>query len=221
MKQINLLSKSCNILWRILPWVLLIVVLWFNGCSGNSPAPKTTKVTVPETKGKFDFKVPDHVPIQQKPKIVTETNTVYVENKLEQKLIDENKKIKADFKKANDSIKELMFAEKAKLNKYSSDFENDDFKLNVSGIVEGEIKTMTPSYTIKEKKVEVPIKQTKFRLLLGAGVGVNKQLNQGVYKADINFQNAKGDIKSFDYLKINDQDYFLIGYKKSIFEIKK
>jgi hypothetical protein len=49
MKQINLFSQW-NTIWKILPWVLLIVILWFRGCSSDSKSPQVAKVTVPEGK---------------------------------------------------------------------------------------------------------------------------------------------------------------------------
>jgi hypothetical protein len=47
MTQINLFSQSWNTLWKILPWVFLILVLWFRGCSSDTKSPQIAKVTVP------------------------------------------------------------------------------------------------------------------------------------------------------------------------------
>jgi hypothetical protein len=51
--------------------------------------------------------------------------TIYTKNPINQKLIAENEKLKADFAVANDSIKQL-FGTAVKLNKFSTKFEDDN-----------------------------------------------------------------------------------------------
>jgi hypothetical protein len=69
------------------------------------------------------------------------------------------KKLKADFAVANDNIKQLLFGTAIKLNKFSTKFEDDNLLLNIDGVVQGEVQ-VTPSYTIKKKRVAV-VKQKK------------------------------------------------------------
>jgi hypothetical protein len=220
---INLFSKSWNTIWKILPWILLIVVLWFRGCSSDTKSPQIAKVTIPEVKGKFEHKKPTHEPIYKDSIIIVAGKTIYTKNPINQKLIAENEKLKADFAVANDSIKQLLFGTAIKLNKFSTKFEDDNLLLNIEGVVQGEVQEVTPSYTIKKKEVAVVVKQkeTVFRVLVGGAVGVNKELNQAAYQLDLNFQNRKGNIISAEYLNIGNQQFGLIGFKKSIINIKK
>jgi hypothetical protein len=51
-------------------------------------------------------------------------------------------------------IKQLLFGTAIKLNKFSTKFEDDNLLLNIDGVVQGEVQ-VTPSYTIKKKRVAV------------------------------------------------------------------
>lgn len=217
MKQINLHSPIFKkvILW--LPWVFFFGLLWLRGCSGTTPSPQLVKVTVPEVKGKFEAKKPVNVPIGQK---VVKGETIYKNNPIDPKLIAENEKLKRDFAKANDSIKKLQFAKAVQLNEFSSDFEDDNIILNINGIVQGEVKEITPNYKIKEKKIEVPVKvkQTVLRLLAGVEVGNNVLLSNPIFKANLLLQNREGNVLSVSY---DSQKNIYFGYSFSIFNIKK
>jgi hypothetical protein len=55
---------------------------------------------------------------------------------------------------------------------------------------------------------------------VGGAVGVNKELNQAAYQLDLIFKTEKV-ISSAEYLNIGNQQFGLIGFKKSIINIKK
>jgi hypothetical protein len=217
MKQINLNSPILKEFFKYLGWVLLFASLWFRGCSGNTPLPQIVKVTVPEIKGKFEAQQPVNVPIGQK---VSKGETVYKDNPIDPKLLAENEKLKNDFAKANDSIKKLQFAKAVQLNKFSTKFEDDNLLLNIDGIVQGEVKEITPNYTIKEKKIEVQVKpkETVFRLLGGMELGNNTKLDGFAAKANLMLQNKKGNILSGSF---DTNQTIWIGYNFSIFDIKR
>lgn len=73
----------------------------------------------------------------------------------------------------------------------------------------------------KRKKIPINEKEVVLRTLIGGEIGLNKELNQGTYKLNIGLQNAKNDIIRGSYQKIGTNEYFLVGYDKSIFTIKK
>lgn len=216
---INLYHPLWKEFLKYLGWILLFVFLWFRGCSATTPATQTAKVIVPEVKAKFEAKKPVHEPVVIKAnspqlKISTEPNP------LVQKLVKENERLVQDFAKANDSIKQLSFNKAIQLNKFSTKFEDENVVLNINGVVQGEVKEITPNYTIKERKMEVPVKskETVFRLLGGLELGNNIQLDAFKVKANLMFQNRKGNIitGSFD----TNQTVW-VGYNISIFDIKK
>ena len=235
MTQINLQSPYIKELMKYLGWVLLFIVLWFKGCSGATPTPQIAKVIIPEVKGIFESKKPVHVPIVNqsnstllknsvvKDYLTTGKENLQVENPIDKNLIAENEKLKNDFAKANDSIKKLSFNKAIQLNKFSTNFEDENIIINVNGVVQGEVKEITPNYTIKKKEVEVPVKvkETVFRVLAGGAIGLNKEMNQAAYKLDLNFQNRKGNIISAEYLNIGGQEFGMVGYKHSIINIKR
>lgn len=232
MTQINLQSPYIKEFVKYLGWILLFVFLWFRGCSGSTPTPQIAKVIIPEVKGTFQAKKPVHEPIPKWSNSTTlkisqsnidkndSQNDLMLKNEGLMLLVAENEKLKLDFAKSNDSIKELKYKDAVQLHNFNSKFEDDNLILNINGIVQGEVKEVTPDYTIKEKKMEVPLKQkeTVFRLLGGLEVGNTTKLDAFKLKANLMFQNRKGNIisGSFDTGK-----NVWLGYNVSIFDVKR
>ena len=220
--SINLYSPLWKEFLKYLGWILLFVVLWFRGCNRSEIPNSSLKVIVPEAKGTFEAKKPVHEPILIKAnsRELKKGKITFIENPIDKKLIDENEKLKSDYAKANDSIKQLSFNKAIQLNKFSTKFEDENLLLNINGVVQGEVKEITPNYTIKEKKIEVPVKvkETVFRILGGLEVGNTAQLDAFKLKANLMFQNRKGNIisGSFD----TDQTIW-VGYNVSIFDVKR
>lgn len=221
--QINILDPRVKTFFKsYLGWILFFVMIWFHGFSVNET--KTVKVLVPAVTGKLESKKPESKPIEIKQEPISEVKKdglVYVENPLNKKLIEENKKLKSDYSKMSDSLKSKAYDKAIELNTFSYKSEDKYLKLTIDGIVRGEVQQITPIYEIKEREAEAVVKQTYLRVLAGGAVGINKDLNQGIYKFDINFQNKKGDILSAEYLRVNDQDFGMIGFKKSILNLKR
>jgi hypothetical protein len=201
--------------FKYLGWVLLFTLLYFRGCS--SPSLQLAKVTVPEVKGIFEAKKPTIIPIRQ---YLSNGKIITIENPINAKLLAENINLQVDFANANDSIKKLQYANAIQLNKFSSIFEDDNIKIDINGIVQGEVKEVSPSYIIKSKTIEVPViqKETAFRLLGGLEVGNNTKLDAFSVKANLMFQNRKGNILSASF---DTNQNIWIGYSFSIFNIKR
>lgn len=222
--QINSLYPLIKESIKYLGWILLFLALWFKGCSGSTQEPQLVKVIVPEVKGSFEPKKPVHKELEKpSSRGQQKGETVYKENPIDKKLIAENEKLKTDFAKANDSIRQLLFSQAVQLNKFSTKFEDEHLILNIDGVVQGEVKEITPNYTIKKKKIEVAVKQkeTVFRFLGGGAIGLDQATAKIAYRTDLGFQNKKGDIVSIEFLKIGSQNYGMVGFKKSIFSIKR
>ncbi len=219
MKQINLQSPLLKEAFKYLGWFLLIIFIWFHGCSKGDGTQKVT-VTVPEVKGKFEPKKPEHKPIVINENKKANTQKVFIENPIDPQILAENEKLKQDFEKANDSIKKLQFAKAVQLNKFSTDFEDDNILININGIVQGEVKEITPGYKIKEKTLEVPVKtkETFLRVLVGAEIEYKPGYIRPIIKGNLYLQNKKGNILSLGY--DNFQNYYL-GYNISILNLKK
>lgn len=221
MKPINLQSPFIKEAFKYLGWVLLFFVLWFKGCSATKKSTVTAKVIVPEVKGKFEAKKPVNVKIEPSSRRQEKGKTVYKDNPIDPLLVAENEKLKQDFAKEIDSLKRIIAYNKSvQLNKFSSDFEDDNVVININGIVQGEVKEITPSYTIKKKKVEVQVKpkETVFRLLGGFELGNNTKLDGFKAKGNLMLQNKKGNIISASF---DTNQTIWLGYNFSIFDIKR
>lgn len=222
--QINLRSPVLITALKYIAFALIFhfVLGWFKGCSSGPKKEDTQTVVIPAIAGKFEAKKPKSTPLEIKQTPIQEPkkgSTVYKENPLNKKLVEENEKLKSDYAKMSDSLKSKAYDKAIQLNMFSSKFEDDNLFLNINGTVRGEIQEVgVPSYTIKKREVEAKTKETVFRLLAGAEVGSSIITSKLNFKANLMFQNRKGDVisGSFD----TDQTVW-IGYNKSIFNIKR
>lgn len=189
--------------------LLLTIILTTGSCS--HPKPQTITVTVPKIIGSFK---------PQKPKVINSIDKEYINNPINDQLISENEKLKQDYEKSNDSLKKILFANAVKLSKFASTFENDTIKIDINGVVQGEVKEITPKYVIKERKVDVQVipKETVFRLLGGLEIGNTTKFNAFTAKANLLFQNRKGNMLSVGY---DTNKRICIGKTWSIFDLKR
>ena len=223
------MTQLKNIDWYKVTFLVLAVVfaiLWLRGC-GAAQTPQLVEVTLPEVRGTFKPKKPiNHplnIPITSYSHRQENGTEVFVENPDNEKLIAENDSLKSAFAKETDSLKKQLAYEKAvQLNNFSTDFDDENLELHINGVVQGEVKEITPSYKIKPKTIEVPVKakETVFRVLVGAEVGVQTSLNMNKLplKANLMLQNRKGNIWSGGY---DNNGVAWIGFNVSIFNWKK
>lgn len=181
---------------------ILLIIIWFKGCKETKPIP---------TKGTFKT---DTIILHEKIKgkiikVKGKEIIVYKNNEINKELAEENYNLQIAYINAKDSLeKEKLYKTAIELKSFNQPFENDSFKANVKGIVQGEVKSLQLDYEIKK----VPIKETKFRMLLGGGV---------TFKAvdlNVGFQNAKGNILEVGY---DTEKNIRVGYKQSLFSKKK
>lgn len=211
--------------WFKVGFLFLAIVfcfLWLRGC-GAPKTPQTVTVTVPEVVGSFKAQKPVNHPVNIPavlPKI-DKSKIVKIENPIDANLILENEKLKADFAKETDSLKSLLYERAIQLNNFSTKFEDDNLELNIDGVVQGEVKEITPSYKIKQKEIKAEIKcrETAFRVLVGAKIGI-PTYNALVLplQANLMFQSRKGNVLSLGYDNIGT---IWVGYNFSILNIKK
>lgn len=186
--------------------VVLFIILWFRGCS-NSEFPN---VSIP-TKGTFKTDtIIKHETLPGKTiKIKGKEVIVYKNNEINKELALENYNLQIAYINAKDSLeKEKLYKSAIELKSFNQPFENDNFKANIKGIVQGEVKELQLDYEIKK----VPEKVVKFRLLAGLGI------NTDAVNANLGFQNKKGGILEVGY---DTQKRINIGYKVSLFKISK
>jgi len=193
-------------LFKWLGWVLFFLLLWFQGCRNkNEPVTEIPKNGSFKTDTVIQHKTLPGKTITVKGKEVI----VYKNNEINKELALENYNLQIAYINAKDSLeKEKLYKAAITLKSFNQPFENDNFKANVSGIVQGEVKSMKFDYELKK----LPIKEIKFRMLLGGGITLKA--------ADLNlgFQNRKGNVLEVGY---NSDKEIRIGYKQSLFSINK
>ena len=214
MQQINLNNIRIPEWIKYFGWILAIaILLWVKSCSPE-PKTKTVTITIPEKKGSFTPVKPTSIKVTEYK--LEKGDPIITENPLNKKLLEENKNLKDKFKSVSDSIKLVMFEEANQINQFSSKFEDDNLILNINGIARGEVKEITPSYTIKQQRASVLVenKLPGLRMLGGVEVGNTRTLDDLSFKGSVLFQNRKGNIISAGY--DTDKKVWL-GYYRSIF----
>ena len=222
--QINLFDQKFKKSLLYLGWILLILLLFFRGCGASVPG--TTKVTIPAiTKTLPVDTIVKHETIKI-PKWYKDTKTEkkYLKDltEAEQRIIayqEEIDNMQSEFM-WSDSIKQAeLYRLATELKSFESNFEDENLKLTINGIIGGnQVKEMTPTYTIKAKKIDVPQKQVKFRMLVGGGLGNSLTFDKPLFNGNVGFQNAKGNVLRFSF---DTEQRIMIGYDFSLFKITK
>lgn len=226
--QVNLFGaqakKAYKYLFSFGGWILLFLLLWFK-CCGNSDVEKNS-VTIPAiTKTLPADTIVKHETIKvAKWYKDTKTEKKYLKDltEAEQRIIayqEEIDNMQSEFM-WSDSIKQAeMYRLATELKNFESNFEDENLKLTINGIIGGnKVKEMTPTYTIKSQKVDVPQKQVKFRMLVGGGLGNSINFDKPLFNGNVGFQNAKGNILRFSF---DSEQRIMIGYDFSLFKITK
>lgn len=211
---------------KYLGWIILAIYLFFQCCVSSS---KLVPVPKPIT-GTFKVVKPTHVPltkevVSKRARKSPENSNSYIDKEtqkyykdLESRLSEmakENDSLKQNFASLPDTLQQKEYEKAIQLNIFDKNYENKDLKASFTGVVQGEIKEVKFTYEIQ------PLPETKFRLLLGGGVGISKELNQGLYKINAGYQNKKGNIYRASYLQIGSQAFGIAEYDFSIWNRKK
>jgi len=223
MKNTNILDVGKGLVIGLL---IAILFLWLKGCSGNKPAVAKT-IKTKEVKGKFEAVKP-----KQEPIIITVPGTdkiVYKEygneNLLQSQidqLIAENKNLQNIYNEASDSLQKSLYNKAIEVKKMEQVFDSEKLRVTVYGLVRGEVQDLGIYWTIKPQTIELPKqKETFLRVLVGGGFGINKELSQPVWKANLGLQNKKGNIIRASVQQIGEQQYYLAEYDISIFNWKR
>ena len=217
-------QQELNRFYRMLKWVGVIgfasvIGILLRKCKGE-PSVTTQKVTIKEVKGSFKHTEPKNTAVVYRFTDIGKTiNNKFLQEQID-KLLAENQKLVELFMAQSAEGKDSLYKEAIKLNEFSQTFDDDKVKIDVSGIAQGKVKTIKADYFIKPQKIDVEVKQKQriFALKLGAEYGNSLELNKGVFKGNIEFENKKGN--SFSYSYDSDKRHWL-GYKMTILDIKR
>lgn len=208
--------------------ISLCLFLWLKGCDKGQ---SKEVIVVPEQKGSFKpvQVVHDTVFIPKKGQILSEKQKKEIEWLKKEynfsqeeidKLIAENDKLNEFSIGIHDSlqseIKKLI-----QLKEFKHSFDNDTLTANISGTVKGEVLKMKLDYLIKERKIEHTVKKPFLSVNIGGGIGIDKNFSNVAYKSGISLTNAKNNQIDIEYLRVNNINYGMIGYKVNLFQLKK
>lgn len=207
---------------------ILMIALWFTNCSGKK---ETTTVTVPEVKGSFKTITAKDVEVKQIPvaaigQKLSSDNLSKIDNfkkmyNLTQKQYDSLLVVNRTLDSLANSLYDKRLQpvlDACRFIEFKHEFDNDTIHITLTGITRGAPQNLNMNYTIKERKQEVKVPVTVFRLLGGVEVGMTKTLSRFNTKASIGIQNKKGNILS---VAADTDQRFYIGYSASIFSIKR
>jgi hypothetical protein len=196
--------------YKILPWALLIVVcfLFWKSCQNNKGKDDIITVTVPEQKGKFDALKPEQNILSTEPtSVLNSLNTyalseaskqTYEKDLLIYKLIRQNDSLSKAFSAIkNDSVKIAAYNAAIAIREYKHTFEDTAVKIDLSGLVRGEIQSMQCDWKVKERKLPIQVKT--WRILGGVELGAKHTFEQFGAKANLRYQSAKGNQYSLGY----------------------
>jgi len=182
-------------------------------------------IVLPAVSGKFEAVKPKHEPITEntpqfkKPVGAKNNPADNKEKEMLLKLLAENERLKSDFTKANDSLKQVIYAQAIQLNDYTETFTDDNITATISGVVRGEIQSVKLDYKVKERIINMPIqKETKLRILAGVEAGNSIMFNDFALRANLMLQGKQGNVitTSFD-----TGQRIWVGYNFSILNIKR
>ena len=217
-------QQELNRFYRMLKWVgvigiSILIGILLQKCK-SEPSVTTQKVTTKEIKGGYKYVEPKNTAVEKRFTDIGKTiNDKFLQEQID-KLLVENQKLVELFSEKPAAEKDSVYKEAIKLNEFSKTFDDENVKIDVSGIAQGKVKTIKTDYFIKPQKIDVEVKQKQriFALKLGAEYGNSIELNKGVFKGNIEFENKKGN--SFSYSYDSDKRHWL-GYKMTILDIKR
>lgn len=183
----------------------------------------TVVVTVPKQEGKFDAVKPQQTIVSTQPSsVLNDVNTEALSNASKQsyekdllidKLLRQNDSLSKLFVNKPDSVKTSLYNDVMIIREYKHTFEDTAVKIDLSGLVRGEIQSMSCDWKVKERKLPIQVKT--WRVLGGVELGAKQTLNRFAAKANIRYQSAKGNLYS---VGIDNNQLIWLGYDIQIFK---
>lgn len=207
MKNINIKE----LLKYLIIFILILIIYLQRSCTNKN----VVVVKTPELKGSFNTVKPKEIPSKTKYVYVTlKGKTINLTNPVNDSLV------KA-YEKSQDSICKLqLYIDVVSEREYLTEYNNDTINLKVYSKTQGVLLSQKPSYVIKSRTVDVPIKakEQKFATYLGVDIFDNRSFNNFGVKASLGFQNKNKDILTIAY---DTRQNIYLGYSIKLFSITK
>lgn len=199
---------------RVLLLLAILYIMFLRSCSTPKIVKEIKSIKTLEVKGKFETVVP----------VQKVLKPIYIKGKTQYYAVEDTTYINEMvakvnyYKNANDSIQSLLYNNEITVKEYSQTLNDTNVEINVKGRNTGSVLSMNIDYTVKAKFIELPHQKTfRYRILGGGEVGISKELNQGVMKANLMYQNKKSNITSLSYMKIGNTEFVTVGHNINLF----
>ncbi len=207
---------------KSIPYIIIAILVFFlfmKSCGKEKSEPKIIEVEVPEKSGSFEPKEPTYIKTDTAIEVKWKEKVIKVPSPVNDSLVNAYKALADSLNAAQAELARYkMYLDAIQIRDFTSHFEDEYLDLTISGKVQGHIKSIQPDYTIKSRTINDTINpvKTTFRVLAGLEFGNNTSFGDFRYKANIGFQNTKGNIFSLGYERWNGQDYIWVGYEFSV-----
>ena len=201
---------NSNIKYIIIGIVVLLTA-FFIGRWTSPIETKIIKVTIPEVSGKSPIVINPKPIISIKDSLVYKDTIIYTENPLDKELINRYVKLESEKDKL------IAYLNSIQIRKYKIPFENDTIKIIGNVEVQGELKSLNYDWTIKERKLDIPVnlKKPTMNLLFGGSVSNSIELDKFNFNTNVGIQRKNGDLilGSYGILDKSIQVGYLINLK--------
>jgi len=170
--------------------VVVLILSFFIGRWTSPKEIKTIKVTIPELSGKSPIIINPKPLIQIKDSLIYKDSLIITENPFNKELADKYVNLESETERLKEFIKSI------ELRKYQIPFENDTIKIVGDVEVQGELKSLTYNWTIKQRTFDIPVKINKptINLLLGGSISNTVKLDKFNFNANLGIQRKNGDL---------------------------
>lgn len=180
---------SSNIKYIIIG-IIIILTAFFIGRWTSPTETKIVKVTIPESSGKSPIIINPEPLIQFKDTLIYKDSLIVTENPFNKELADKYINLESETERLKEYIKSI------EIRKYKIPFENDTIKIVGDVEVQGELKSLKYNWTIKERKLDIPVslKRSTMNLLFGGSVSNSIELDKFNINANLGLQRKNGDL---------------------------
>lgn len=170
--------------------IIILIISFFIGRWTSPTETKIVKVTIPESSGKSPIIINPEPLIQFKDTLIYKDSLIVTENPFNKELADKYINLESETERLKEYIKSI------EVRKYKIPFENDTIKIVGDVEVQGELRSLKYNWTIKERKLDIPVslKRPTMNLLFGGSVSNSIELNKFNINANLGLQRKNGDL---------------------------
>ena len=170
--------------------IAILLLSFFVGRWTSPKEIKNIKVTVPASSGTSPIIINPKPLIQVKDSLIYKDSLIVTENPFNKELADKYINLESETARLKEYINSIQ------VRKYQIPFENDTIKIVGDVEVQGTLNSLRYNWTIKERKLDVPVKLNKktWGVLIGGGISNTKELDKFNFTGNAGVQTNNGNI---------------------------